>query len=127
MIVGRRIALTAVGVLLAAPTLAGTATPRSGLYGLVMAGPIRPVCKVDEPCDAPAQVTLVFSRLDTGREAARTRSTKDGRYRVALPRGYYAVRTVEKIGIRRDISPRRVHVRRGHFDRLVFHIDTGIR
>lgn len=102
-------------------------TAGNGLYGVVTKGPIRPVCEVGQPCDAPARVTLVFSHLASGREVARTRTALDGRYRQALPPGYYSVRAVERIGIGRNFSPRRVHVRAGHWDRLAFHIDTGIR
>jgi hypothetical protein len=109
------------------PSSATLGTARSGLYGVVLAGPTKPVCTVDEPCQKPVRVTLVFSRLATGKEAARTRSTAEGRYRIALRAGYYAVRTVERIGIDRNIRPRCVHVRAGRFDRIAFRIDTGIR
>ena len=116
-------------VLLAALGLASAAPSavRSGVYGTVLAGPTRPVCVESEPCYEPVRVTLVFSRLATGKEAARTRSNKQGRFRLALPAGYYAVRTVERIGIDRSVAPRRVHVRTGRFTRIVFRIDTGIR
>jgi hypothetical protein len=97
---------------------------RSGLYGLVLMGPIRPVCSADDSCDAPAQVTLVFTR---GGAITRARSARDGRYRAPLAPGYYTVRTAERIGLGKGVSPRKVHVRIGHWDRLVFHIDTGIR
>ena len=116
------------GPLAATALLTSSATaslPHGGLLGVVRKGPIAPVCRVGQPCDAPAQVTLVFSRV--GSDVSRTRSTADGRYRIALPPGYYAVRTVERVGIDRNISPRNVHVRSGHFDRLDFSIDTGIR
>ena len=109
---------------LAAPA-ATASLPQSGLYGVVRKGPITPVCRIGQPCDAPAQVTLVFSRA--GRDVSRTRSGADGRYRVVLTPGYYAVRTVERIGVARNIRPRNVHVRAGHFDQLDFSIDTGIR
>jgi hypothetical protein len=116
-------------VLLAAAGLASAAPSavRSGLYGTVMAGPTRPVCVKDEPCYEPVRVTLVFSRLATGKEAARTRSSREGRFRLALPAGYFAVRTVERIGFDRSVAPRRVHVSAGRFSRIVFLIDTGIR
>jgi hypothetical protein len=107
-----------------APIATGTLT-RSGLYGSVRKGPIAPVCRTGVPCDAPAQVTLVFSRF--GRDAARARTSAAGRYRVVLAPGYYTVRTVERIGITPNIRPAHVHVRNGHFDRLNFSIDTGIR
>jgi hypothetical protein len=118
-----KLAAAAVAALLA--PAASAALPTSGLYGVVTKGPIVPVCHVGTPCDAPVQVTLVFSRL--GRDVARTRSTAAGRYRIALTPGYYAVRTLERIGITRNIRPVNVHVRRGHVDRLDFAIDTGIR
>jgi hypothetical protein len=104
--------------------MASAATPHSGLYGVVHKGPIMPVCRADVPCDAPAQVTLVFTRA--GKVVARARSDAEGRYRVALPAGYYVVRTNPRIGFG-VIRPLNVHVRKGHFDRLNFSIDTGIR
>src|SRR3954447_5693302 len=96
----------------------------SGLHGTVAKGPTQPVCRVGQPCTAPAQVTLLFRR--PGR-TYRTRSTATGAYRIALPAGYYTVTTAEKIGISRNLRPQRVHVRAGHQDALNFLIDTGIR
>ncbi len=124
----RRLALVAalgLAASLATTGLSGGATPLNGLYGLVKKGPIVPVCREGEPCDAPVQVTLVFSRR--GKAVARTRSRKDGSYRIGLAAGIYAVRTVERIGIARNLTPHNVKVRRGHWDRINFHIDTGIR
>ena len=89
-----------------------------------MRGPISPVCRVDVPCDAPAQVTLVFSRAGVVR--ARVRTTAKGRFRVALRSGRYGVRTVERVGMR-PLEPRVVTVPVGRFASVTFHIDTGIR
>jgi hypothetical protein len=96
----------------------------SGLHGTVSKGPIVPVCRAGEPCSAPLQVTLVFRRAA---HVYRTRSTANGAYRITLPPGYYAVATLERIGITRNIRPRSIHVRAGHVDKLDFQIDTGIR
>ena len=104
--------------------LATFAIALSGLHGTVIKGPITPVCSVDQPCSAPAQVTLLFRRAD---RVYRTRSSVAGVYRVTLPAGYYTVTTLERIGITRNIRPMRVHVRAGYRDRLDFRIDTGIR
>jgi len=121
-----RYRLVPVAVAAAALVSAATASlPPNGLYGIVKKGPIAPVCRPGVPCDAPVQVTLVFSR--SGSDVARARSSAEGRYRIRLPAGYYSVRTVERIGIDRNIRPRNVHVRLGHVDRLDFSIDTGIR
>jgi hypothetical protein len=96
----------------------------SGLQGFVDKGPTKPVCRAAEPCTAPAQVTLLFSRAG---HRYRARSAADGRYRIVLPPGSYTVTTLERVGIDRNIRPRRVHVRSAHLDRLDFSIDTGIR
>lgn len=118
------IALLATAALVSAA--APAATRPNGLYGVVRKGPTSPVCRVGSPCTAPAQVTLVFSKA--GKQVGRIRSTKaTGAYRIGLAPGYYTVSTVEKIGIDRNIRPRNVHVRRGHWDKLNFSIDTGIR
>jgi len=118
-------ALLAAALLAAVVATAPAAPSRSGLYGTVRKGPVRPVCRAGEPCTVPVEVTLVFSRQ--GREVARLRSNRQGRYRVALPPGYYQIRTVERIGIRRLPRPHAVHVRAGHWDRIDLFLDTGIR
>ena len=105
-------------VLLAAVAIA------SGLQGVVTKGPTMPVCRAGEPCTAPVQVTLLFHRIG---HTYRTRSGPDGRYRIVLRPGYYTVTTLERVGIGRNITPRAIHVRRSHVDRLDFAIDTGIR
>src|SRR5438045_10289 len=43
--------------------LATAAILVSGLHGTVTKGPTAPVCRVGQPCSAPAQVTLLFRRL----------------------------------------------------------------
>ncbi len=101
----------------------------SGLHGTVTKGPTMPVCRVGQPCTAPAQVTLLFHRK-TAVGVARTyraRSAADGHYRITLAPGYYTVSTAERIGITPNIRPQRIHVRAGHLDLLDFSIDTGIR
>lgn len=98
--------------------------PRSGLTGVVMRGPITPVCREGVPCEAPAKVTLVFSR--PGHQAARVHTRADGSYRVRLAPGRYAVQTTER-AFERRVEPARVTVLRGRFARADFRIDTGIR
>ncbi len=106
-------------------TSVGSATSPSGLYGTVTKGPTQPVCRVGQPCTAPAQVTLVFSR--PGHLPVRARSTAKGVYRIGLAPGYYAVRAVEKIGFSHTPRPANVHVRPAHWDKISFVFDTGIR
>jgi hypothetical protein len=105
---------------------AGAATSSSGLRGLVTRGPIAPVCAAGQPCSEPAKnVMLVFSR--NGRVVRRARTNDQGRYRVALAPGLYAVRLTPKPSIGRGLEPVRARVVRARFRRVDFSIDTGIR
>ena len=95
------------------------------LSGVVMRGPITPVCRVGMPCNEPAVgAVLVFNR--DGRAAARVKVGAHGRYTVRLAPGTYTVRQspLPKIGF--GIRPDRVFVR-GVATRANFFIDTGIR
>jgi hypothetical protein len=94
------------------------------VHGTVLRGPTKPVCSMTEPCSEPAKgVVLVFTR--SGR-TARVRVGADGRYRVSLVPGTYAVRVVPAARIGRGVEPRTVVVRRADV-RRDFMIDTGIR
>jgi hypothetical protein len=124
----KRIFLTI--VLLAASALpltaaAGGGTNPSGLRGLVMRGPVQPVCRVNEPCDVPAVgVTLRFSR--SGRVVARATTNQKGWYRVLLKPGRYSVRTNRR-GPEAMPTPASVTVPRGRIARRDLSLDTGIR
>ena len=111
--------------LLAAFLAAFVATPATGLYGTVHRGPITPVCRVDVPCDEPAHVTLVFSRL--GRTIARVHTRADGSYRIRLRPGSYTVRTDSQSLFERTPKPSTATVARVGYRRINFNIDTGIR
>ena len=118
----------AVAAALAMGLLAGgsSGSTGSGLYGTVRMGPIRPVCQIGVPCDGPVvRRMLVFSR--SGRTIMRVRSTAQGTYRIALPSGYYDIRSAAKIGISAQPKPHAVHIRAGHWDRINLFFDTGIR
>ena len=121
----RRLACLAAVVAL---TSAGgaTAAKTSGLRGIVMRGPVLPVCVVEKPCDEPAaNVRLVFLR--NGKAVARVRTGSDGRYRVTLAPGVYRVSAPGRPVIGSGIEPRSARVPRGRFARVDFSIDTGIR
>jgi hypothetical protein len=108
-----------------AGSAAGAPLP-GGLTGTVTRGPTTPVCKVDEPCEAPAAgFVLSFQRAGAA-APVRTRTDAEGRYRVALPAGIYTVAGPAR-AIGRGVVPMRVHVRAGHLDRIDFSVDTGIR
>ena len=102
--------------------LPAAAAPAGGLRGLVTRGPVRPVCVASLPCSAPAShVVLTFRR---GALVRATRTGADGRYRIDLPPGRYAV-TLAPGGLRS--SPGSVVVPRGRIAVANFSIDTGIR
>ena len=98
----------------------------SGLRGVVVRGPIAPMCVVEEPCTEPAKnVTLLFSR--NGRIVGRTVTDSAGRYRLRLPAGVYSVRRPPPVGLGRGIEPNHARVYARRFVRVDFSIDTGIR
>jgi hypothetical protein len=118
------VVVAALGLLFAAGTNATTRS--SGLYGVVTRGPITPKCVAEEPCSAPAaDVTLLFSR--NGHVLARATTRADGRYRLHLSPGVYAVRRPAATTLDRRLEPDHARVRKGRFMRIDFAIDTGIR
>ena len=116
------------GTLALAPILAGTAgssrnASASGLRGLVMRGPTRPVC--DTSCEAPAKgLVLQFRR--GGEIKAQVRTSRTGSYLVRLRPGKYAV-TTPKLRPREQLTPQLVRVPRGHIGRVDLHLDTGLQ
>jgi hypothetical protein len=117
-----RITLAAIGAVCLLGGTAQGSTIKSGLYGKVTRGPITPVCMAEEPCSAPMPgATIVFSR--SGREVARTRTTQNGTYRVALTPGTYGVRVLQA----RPVDPSTTWVPHSRFRHIDFSVDTGIR
>jgi hypothetical protein len=118
----RRIVLFAAIALVPAAPAAGVT--RTGLYGVVMRGPIVPVCTTESPCDAPAAGVKLFFAHNGNVASVVTNSL--GRYRIALVPGTYSVRTGTSTRIGRGLEPRTVVVPAG-WKRQAFSIDTGIR
>jgi hypothetical protein len=95
------------------------------LHGIVMRGPITPVCRTGMPCNEPAVgAVLAFSR--NGRVAVRVRVGRAGRYSVRLAAGIYSVRQAPAPKVGFGIRPDVVRVR-GVSTRADFFVDTGIR
>jgi hypothetical protein len=124
-----RVAAISLVALVFGSGLAGAATSvgvKSGLRGVVMRGPIRPVCGVNDPCDAPASgVLLRFSRA--GVVVARATTGSAGGYRVKLRAGRYVVTTSSTPRVGTGVTPSVVRVPRGRVAHVDFHIDTGIQ
>jgi hypothetical protein len=123
----RIVALTLAALAIASAAVAEAASRSlaSGLRGVVMRGPTKPICRDTEPCEAPAAgVVLRFAR--SGTVVARVRTNRAGTYRVLLRPGRYTVTTPQR-GIGTGLTPRVVRVPAGRIARVDFHLDTGIQ
>jgi hypothetical protein len=118
------LALVALAIASSAVSAAAPSSLASGLRGVVMRGPTKPVCTETEPCEEPAAgVVLRFARL--GRVAARVTTRAAGTYSVRLRPGRYTVTTPQRVGA--GLTPRVVRVSAGRIARVDFHLDTGIQ
>ena len=64
-------------------------SPVTGLTGVVVRGPVTPVCRVDVPCDAPFSASFTVQR--SGRTVAQFQSDATGQFTVFLQAGAYTV------------------------------------
>ena len=64
-------------------------SPTTGLSGVVVRGPITPVCRIDVPCDAPFSAGFTVRRA--GRQVAQFQSDGSGQFTVFLEAGSYTV------------------------------------
>ena len=64
-------------------------TVTTGLTGVVVRGPIAPVCQINVACDAP--FSAAFSVLQDARRITEFRSDADGRFTVMLRAGIYRI------------------------------------
>jgi hypothetical protein len=94
----------------------------ASVHGVVMRGPVTPVCNADDPCSEPAAaLTLAFVR---GGVRKTVRTDASGRYAIRLAPGTY--RVVVPNG-RFGYTPRTFTVRGATTLRVDVFIDTGIR
>ena len=66
-----------------------SSNPTTGLTGVVLRGPVTPVCRVDEPCNAPFSASFGVER--DGRQVAQFRSDSAGSFTVWLSPGSYRI------------------------------------
>ena len=71
------------------PAALNSARDRTGLEGFVRRGPITPVCRLDQPCDAP--FSAAFEARQEQQVVARFRSDSVGHFLVYLAPGRYTV------------------------------------
>ena len=96
---------------------------KTGLEGTVRRGPIQPVCRVDEPCDAPVQADFTLQQDD--RVVARFGSDTVGHFLVYAAPGTYRVVPDEPIGI--GLETPEVVVETDGLTHVDLTFDTGIR
>jgi hypothetical protein len=101
-------------------------TVTTGLSGVVMRGPIVPVCQINVPCEAP--FSGAFSVEQDARHVTEFRSDADGRFTVMLRPGTYRIVPAADAPI---ISPqaqsKMVDVGPVGLTQVLLEFDTGLR
>jgi hypothetical protein len=64
-------------------------TLTTGLSGIVLRGPVTPVCQVDKPCDGPFSADFIVER--NGKQVGQFRSDSAGLFTVWLSPGVYRI------------------------------------
>ena len=106
------------------PLQPGTSgTDKTGLEGTARRGPIQPVCREGEACDAPLQAG--FALQHDGHVVVRFASDSSGHFLVYAAPGTYVVVPDEPIGIGPQTPE--VLVQAGGLTHLDLTFDTGIR
>jgi hypothetical protein len=104
----------------------GSPTVTTGLTGVVVRGPITPVCQIQVPCDAP--FSAAFNVEQNARRITQFQSDADGRFTVTLPPGVYRIVSGADAPI---LSPqsqaKTVEVLSGGLTEVRLEFDTGIR
>jgi len=106
---------------------ASASTVRSGVRGIVLRGPTKPVCEEGMTCSQPVpHLTLLFTRSE--KTVGRAGTGPDGRFALALAPGLYGVNTLQRVGFAgKGLLPRSVQVPSQRWVTVRFSIDTGIR
>ena len=109
------------GALPVQPDTGGLA--KTGLEGTTRRGPMQPVCRANEPCDAPLQTEFTLQQDD--RVVARFASDSAGHFLVYAAPGTYLVVPDEPIGI--GVQTPEVVVGADGLTHIDLTFDTGIR
>lgn len=101
-------------------------TVDTGLTGVVVRGPIAPVCEIDRPCDAP--FSAAFDVYENTRRVAGFRSDAEGRFTVMIPAGTYRIiPSADAPIIQPPSQVKTVEVRPVGLTQVRLEFDTGIR
>ena len=96
---------------------------KTGLEGTIRRGPIQPVCREGEQCDAPLQAGFTLQQADS--VVARFASDSEGHFLVYVAPGTYLVAPDEPIGI--GLEALEATVEGGGLTHVDLTFDTGIR
>lgn len=107
-----------------APTDPGGPAP-TGLEGIAYRGPTRPVCQVNNPCNAP--FSAGFEVRQGERVVARFQSDSAGRFEVSLPPGSYTVVADASAPLLARAQVHDVTVNPNGLTHVELNFDTGIR
>ena len=121
-----RVACVAMAAVIVGCGTSVSPTPGTGLTGVVVRGPITPVCQVAVPCEAP--FSAGFTVEQDGRRVAQFHSNADGRFSVRLLPGQYRVAPDLDAPIIRPASQvKTVDVGDSGMTEVRLQFDTGIR
>jgi hypothetical protein len=122
--VGARVLVVIAAALLLAGCGSRQAAGSSGLSGRAILSPATPVCRTGTSCSKPARgLTLVFDRDG---HTARTKTDKQGGFRIALAPGTYRLSVAgARPGSR--LKPGMAKVEAGSYGNLELRYDAGIR
>lgn len=107
------------------PTSPGGGAERTGLEGTAYRGPIRPVCRVENPCNAPFSAT--FEVRQGERVVASFQSDAAGHFLVHLDPGTYSVVPDASAPLLARSQVHEVTVEPSGLTHVVWEFDTGIR
>jgi hypothetical protein len=103
----------------------GGVVSSTGLEGIMLRGPTRPVCQVDQPCTAPFKSG--FQVLQGGQIVARFESDSEGHFLIHLAPGTYSVSPDESAPLLARADAHVVTVGPTGLTHVDLEFDTGIR
>lgn len=108
-------------------TPTGDNNVKTGLQGVVVRGPIQPVCTENEPCnDEPFAAS--FTVEHAGKIVSSFNSDEEGKFLVYLKPGLYTIIPGDDAPIISPASqPKEVEVLAGELTTVTLSFDTGIR
>jgi hypothetical protein len=118
--------LAGFAVMTAASGCAQAVVTDGGVQGQVWIGPVSPVEQEGQPNERPYSATLDIARASDGKVVAKTTSSADGSFRVALAPGRYILEPVN--GDPLPVAPSQpFSVDSGRFTTVRVDYDSGIR